>query len=202
MRIVGGKWKGRALSAPKDRHIRPTSERIREALFSILTAPAKDHLGGRLEGCLEGRYVLDLFAGTGALGFEALSRGARHCLFVDAQASAGALLRENTHNLEAQDLSKIYRHDATRLGMKPAHIKTIFNLVFVDPPYGKGLAEKALICAYEGGWLALDVVIIVEEDKRSGFVEPAPFRLFDERVYGDTVLYFLVLADEVLTESE
>ncbi|MGC6512742.1 MAG: 16S rRNA (guanine(966)-N(2))-methyltransferase RsmD [Parvibaculales bacterium] len=187
MRIVGGQWKGRGLAAPRDRQTRPTSDRTREALFSILAASA--------DCDLEGSRVLDLFAGTGALGFEALSRGAVFALFVDTQPGARAVLRENTQALGAQGISKIFRRDAVRLGQMPGSMAPGFNLVFADPPYGKGLAEQALIGAAGGGWLAPDALIIVEEDRRSGFTPPPAFDLQDERSYGDTLLYFLKLSD-------
>ena len=143
MRIVGGRHGGRTLAAPKSQAIRPTADRLREALFNILTHSYGDPV--------EGARVLDLFAGTGALGLEALSRGAGFVLFVDDGAEARALLRGNVDALGAGGASKVYRRDATRLG--PAHPMEPFGLAFLDPPYGKGLAERALTSAHDGGWL-------------------------------------------------
>ena len=187
MRIVGGQWKGRSLAAPGDQQTRPTSDRTREALFSILSASDECDLN-----CAR---VLDLFAGTGALGFEALSRGAEFALFVETLANARALLRENTHAFGAQGVSKIYKRDAVKLGSMPAGMGRPFTLIFADPPYGQGLGEQALLSARKGGWMDDDALIVLEEDRRSDFITPTAFRLVDERHYGDTVLYFLKCTD-------
>ena len=144
MRIVGGQHRGAALATPKSQAIRPTTDRMRESLFNIL-----EH---RYDDPVEGARVLDLFSGTGALGLEALSRGARFVLFVEEAVEARGLIRQNLEALGLTGLAKIYRRDATRIGrcapMAP------FDLVFADPPYRKGLGEKALAAAREGGWLA------------------------------------------------
>jgi 16S rRNA (guanine966-N2)-methyltransferase len=181
MRIVGERFRGRALLAPKSQAIRPTADRLREALFNILTHGYGD--------AAEGARVLDLFAGTGALGLEALSRGAAFVLFVDDGAEARALLRGNVDALGAGGATKVYRRDATRLG--PAHPMEPFSLVFLDPPYGKGLAEQALISARDGGWLTPDALIVVEEATGSGFAAPAGLAEIERRDYGDTQLVFL-----------
>jgi len=130
MRIVGGRLRGRALAAPKSQAIRPTADRLRESLFNILTHAYGDPITGA--------RVLDLFAGTGALGLEAVSRGAAFALFVDDGAEARALLRQNVETLSLAAIARIFRRDATKLG--PAHPVEPFSLVFLDPPYGKGLA--------------------------------------------------------------
>src|SRR5438874_3350938 len=143
MRIVGGRLRGRALAAPRSQGVRPTADRLREALFNILVHAYGDPVSGA--------RVLDLFAGTGALGLEALSRGAAFALFVDDGAEARALLRENVAALGLGGVSRIFRRNATRLG--PAHPVEPFSLVFLDPPYRAGLAEKALAAARDGGWL-------------------------------------------------
>src|SRR4051794_24644756 len=148
MRIVGGRFRRRTLSVPKSQAIRPTADRLREALFNILTHSYGD--------AVEGARVLDLFAGTGALGLEALSRGAAFVLFVDDGAEARALLRGNVDTLGAGGATKVYRRDATRLG--PAHPMEPFSLAFLDPPYGKGLAEQALVSARDGGWLTTEAL--------------------------------------------
>ena len=145
MRIVGGTLRGRALAAPADAAIRPTSDRVRESVFNILSH-------GIPGFAIEGTRVLDLFAGTGALGLEALSRGAAHCLFVEEGAEARALIRRNVEAFSLTGVSKIFRRDATSLG--PAGSQAPFGLAFLDPPYGKGLAERALDSAAAGGWLA------------------------------------------------
>src|SRR5207302_3182662 len=129
MRIVGGRLRGRALVAPKSQAIRPTADRLRESLFNILVHAYGDPVAGA--------RVLDLFAGTGALGLEALSRGAAFALFIDDAAEARALLRENVAVLGLGGVSRIFRRDATKLG--PAHALAPFSLVFLDPPYGRGL---------------------------------------------------------------
>ncbi len=143
MRVVGGSLRGRTLAAPKSQSIRPTADRLRESLFNILIHA--------YDNPITGARVLDLFAGTGALGIEALSRGAAFTLFVDDGAEARALLRENVATLGLGGTSRIFRRDATKLG--PAHPVEPFTLVFLDPPYGKGLAEQALASARAGGWL-------------------------------------------------
>src|SRR5207342_677770 len=143
MRIVGGRLRGRSLAAPKTQAIRPTADRLREALFNILLHAYGDPIAGA--------RVLDLFAGTGALGIEATSRGAAFTLFIDNGAEARALLRNNVEALGLGGVTKVYRRDATNLG--PAHPMEPFSLVFLDPPYGRGFAEKALASLRDGGWL-------------------------------------------------
>ncbi|HVW92430.1 MAG TPA: RsmD family RNA methyltransferase, partial [Devosia sp.] len=144
MRIVAGKFRGKTLLSPRDDSIRPTADRAREAIFNILSS--------RMGPVLDGRRVLDLFAGTGALGLEALSRGAANVVFVDNGAEARGLIRDHIEAFGAGGVTKLLRRDATELGpvgsMKP------FDLVFLDPPYGKGLGERALVSAKAGGWLA------------------------------------------------
>src|SRR6267142_1466265 len=151
MRIVGGRLRGRALAAPKSQAIRPTADRLRESLFNILLHAYGDPVSGA--------RVLDLFAGTGALGLEAISRGAAFALFVDDGAEARALLRQNVATLGLGGVTRIFRRDAAKLG--PAHPIEPFSLVFLDPPYGHGLAEKALAAALGGGWLADDALVVV-----------------------------------------
>jgi 16S rRNA (guanine966-N2)-methyltransferase len=181
MRVVGGDLRGRALAAPKSQAIRPTADRLRESLFNILAHAYGDPIGGA--------RVLDLFAGTGALGIEALSRGAAFALFVDDGAEARALLRENVATLGLGGTTRIFRRDATRLG--PAHPIEPLSLVFLDPPYGKGLAEQALVSASAGGWLAPDALIVVEEAKKSAFAAPSGFAEIERRGYDDTEFVML-----------
>ena len=181
MRIVGGRLRGRALAAPKSQAIRPTADRLRESLFNILTHAYGDPVTGA--------RVLDLFAGTGALGFEALSRGATLVQFVDNGAEARALLRQNVEALGLAAITKIFRRDATKLG--PVHPVEPFSLVFLDPPYGKALAEQALISAREGGWLANDALIVVEESVAAQFKPPEGFEELERRTYDDTEFMIL-----------
>ena len=181
MRIVGGRLRGRTLAAPRSQAIRPTADRLREALFNILTHAYGDPVSGA--------RVLDLFAGTGALGLEALSRGAAFALFVDDGAPARALIRANVEALGLGGATRIFRRDATRLGI--AHPVEPFSLVFLDPPYGQGLAEQALVSARAGGWLLPDALLVVEEGADAGFSAPEAFEEVERRRYDETELVFL-----------
>jgi 16S rRNA (guanine966-N2)-methyltransferase len=181
MRIVGGRLRGRPLQAPKSQAIRPTADRLRESLFNILAHAYSDPVNGA--------RVLDLFAGTGALGLEALSRGAAFTLFVDDGVEARALMRANVEALGLGAFTRIFRRDASRLGA--AHPLEPFSLVFADPPYGQGLAEKAVVSAREGGWLAAEAVIVVEEAVEAAFQPPAGFTELERRAYDDSELIFL-----------
>lgn len=175
MRIVGGRLKGRTLHAPASRAIRPTSERLRESIFDIL---AHRH------GVVEGARVVDLFAGSGALGIEALSRGADFALFVDNGSEARALLRGNVEALALGGVTRIWRADAARLGKAPAGPP--FTLAFLDPPYDKGLAGPALAALVTGGWLAPGALVVVEEAAKAEIVAPPELERVDARIYGDT----------------
>ena len=181
MRIVGGQLRGRTLAAPKSQAIRPTADRLRESLFNILLHAYGDPVSGA--------RVLDLFAGTGALGLEALSRGAAFALFIDDGAQARALLRENVAALGLGGVTRIFRRDATRLGT--AHPVEPFALAFLDPPYGQGLAEKALVSAQTGGWLTSDALVVVEEAAKAAFAAPEGYEELERRVYDDTALIIL-----------
>jgi 16S rRNA (guanine966-N2)-methyltransferase len=181
MRVVGGRLRGRTLAAPKSQGVRPTADRLREALFNILAHAYGDPLSDT--------RVLDLFAGTGALGIEALSRGAAFALFVDDGAEARALLRENLTTLGLGGVSRVFRRDATKLG--EAHPIEPFALAFLDPPYGRELAEKALASARAGDWLTPGALVIVEEAVKSAFVAPEGFAELERRRYDDTEFVFL-----------
>jgi 16S rRNA (guanine966-N2)-methyltransferase len=181
MRIVGGRFKGRVLSAPSSRAIRPTSERLRESIFDIL-----EH---RFTGHIQGARVVDLFAGSGALAIEALSRGARFALFIDNGAEARAILRANVEALALGGVTRIWRADATRLGSAPA--AGPFELAFLDPPYGQGLAAPALASLVEGGWLKPDALLVVEEAAKADIQAPTGLARVDERTYGDTRIVIL-----------
>ena len=181
MRVVGGRLRGRNLAAPASRDIRPTADRLRESVFNILIHA--------YDNPIEGARVLDLFAGTGALGIEAVSRGAKFTLFVDNGAEARALLRNNVESLGLGGVTKVYRRDATDLG--PAHPVEPFSLVFLDPPYGKGLAEKALASLRDGAWLTPGALAVVEEAKAAAFAVPDGFEELERRAYDDTEFVFL-----------
>ncbi len=181
MRVVGGRLRSRPIAGPKSDGLRPTADHLREALFNILMHAYADPVTGA--------RVLDLFAGTGALGIEAISRGAAYVLFVDDGVEARALLRNNTEALGLGGTTRIFRRDATKLG--PAHPLQPFSLVFLDPPYGKGLAEKALNAAREGGWLSPEALIVVEEAVDAGFKAPDRFAELERRQYDVTELAFL-----------
>ncbi|HUC51146.1 MAG TPA: 16S rRNA (guanine(966)-N(2))-methyltransferase RsmD [Xanthobacteraceae bacterium] len=181
MRVVGGRLRGRNLASPASREIRPTADRLREAVFNILIHAYGDPISGA--------RVLDLFAGTGALGIEALSREAAFALLVDDGAEARALLRENVTTLGLGGVTKIFRRDATKLG--PVSPLAPFSLAFLDPPYGQGLAEKALVSAQQGGWLTPDALIVVEEAVKSAFAAPHGFSELERRRYDDTEFVIL-----------
>ena len=184
MRVVGGKLRSRPIAGPKSDSVRPTSDRLREALFNILTHSYGDPVTGA--------RVLDLFAGTGALGIEAISRGADYVLFVDEGVEARALLRDNVESLGLGGVTRIFRRDASRLG--PAHPLDPFSLVFLDPPYGKGLAEKSLISARDGGWLMPNALLVVEEAANAGFKAPDGFVELERRRYDDTEFILIRLS--------
>ena len=181
MRVVGGRLKGRNLASPSSNDIRPTADRLRESVFNILIHA--------YDNPIEGARVLDLFAGTGALGIEASSRGAAFVLFVDDGAEARALLRENVESLSLGGVTRIFRRDATSLG--PVHPLEPFSLTFLDPPYGKGLAEQALAAARDGGWLVSGALAVVEESVEAKFVAPEGYEELERRDYGDSELIFL-----------
>jgi len=181
MRIVGGRLRGRALAAPRSAAIRPTADRLRETVFNVLAHAYGDPVTDA--------RVLDLFAGTGALGLEALSRGAAFALFVDEGAEARALIRENIAALGLGGVSRIFRRDATRLGS--AHPLAPFTLVFLDPPYGQGLARQALAAARAGQWLASNALIVVEEAATVDFAAPEGFDELERRRYDDSALILL-----------
>lgn len=183
MRIVGGTLKGRALATPGGQTTRPTSDRARESLFNIMA-----HAGWARP--LDGARVLDLFAGSGALGFEAISRGAAFALFVETDAAARGAIRDNIEALSLFGVTRIHRRDATDLGARPAGLASPFDLVFLDPPYGKGLGERALSRLLPGGWITPEATIVFE-CAADETVATAGFTLHDERVWGAAKVLFL-----------
>jgi 16S rRNA (guanine966-N2)-methyltransferase len=185
MRIVAGRFRGKGLNSPSDQSIRPTADRVRESMFNILAS--------RLGPVLDGVRVLDLFAGTGALGLEALSRGAAHVTFVDTGAEARGLIRDHIEAFGAGGITKLLRRDATDLGV-PGSMKP-FNLVFLDPPYGKTLGEQALAGLRDNNWLAPGATIVWEESRDATLDIPAGFTLTDRREYGAAAIHFLVFGE-------
>ena len=181
MRVVGGKLKGRGLKTPSSSIVRPTSDRLRETIFNILAHTYDD--------ACEGARVIDLFAGTGALGIEALSRGASLAIFVDDSNEGRALLRANIEALGLAGVTRILRRDASRLGPMPP--QDPFTLAFLDPPYGRDLAPRALASLRDGGWLAKDALCVVEEEAEAEIALPEGFTLLDRRESGDTQLLFV-----------
>jgi 16S rRNA (guanine966-N2)-methyltransferase len=177
VRIVGGRFRGRAIAAPKHEGLRPTADRVRESLFNVLEHGAEDF-------ALEGTRVIDLFAGTGALGLEALSRGAAFCLFVEESPEARALIRDTIEALQLTGSTRIFRRDATDLG--PAGTMAPFSLAFLDPPYGKGLGERALASLAQGKWLVPGAIAVLEERTNADIALPPGFTEIDRRTWGDT----------------
>jgi 16S rRNA (guanine966-N2)-methyltransferase len=186
MRIIGGRARGLHLAplgtGDPQAHLRPTSDRVREAIFNLL-------INGNHGNPVLGARVLDLFAGTGALGLEALSRGATHASFLETGKAALALLARNITLMRAAEETSLLRRDATRPGPNPG---PPFSLVFLDPPYGKGMGQAALTALRSGGWLAPDALLVWEE----GSPLPAPegYARIDQRRYGDTHVTLLRLA--------
>ena len=183
MRIVGGSHRGRRLFAPPGQTVRPTSDRAREALFNILT-----HGDLAADGVpFAGAAVLDAFAGTGAFGLEALSRGAASAIFIERDPEALAVLRKNVDVLGERARAEIVPTDATR----PPRAVTGCAVAFLDPPYRSGLAAPALAALGANGWLAPKAIAVVEVGTREGFAPPAGFVIRAERVYGAARLVFL-----------
>jgi 16S rRNA (guanine966-N2)-methyltransferase len=185
MRITGGSMRGRRLVTPDDGRVRPTSDRTRQAIFNMLI-----HRDFGVDFTLEGAAVADLFAGTGALGIEALSHGARVCLFVDDSADSRALVRENIEGLGLTGITKIWRRDATDLGPMNTGSGGPFDLVFLDPPYRKDLVAPALKSLRDGGWLSPKALLVVETHAKETF-DASGFTVTDTRDYGETRVTFL-----------
>jgi len=185
MRITGGTFRGRALAAPKDMSVRPTSDRARQAIFNMLM-----HKDFGIGFTLENAAVADLFAGTGALGIEALSHGARWCLMVDDAASSRASQRANVEALGLTGATRIWRRDACDLGPIGPAAGGPFNLVFLDPPYRKGMIPKALASLQAGAWLAPHALLVAETDAMEPLEAPG-YRILDERDHGETRVRFL-----------
>jgi len=185
MRIVGGEFRGKHLAFPEDKRVRPTADRIREALFNILAhgADYSTENGPMPRGC----RVLDMFAGTGALGVEALSRGAEHVTFLDNHPESLKLIRQNVGAINAQHKSNIF----SRNGTNPGRAGTTVDLILMDPPYSQEFAAPSLEALLAGGWCHEKTVIALELATKDKFDAPEGFELLDHRKYGSTKLYFL-----------
>ena len=181
MRIVAGTLKGRPILAPEHEGLRPTSDRVREAVFNIIAH-------GMADVDIAGARVLDLFAGTGALGIEAMSRGATYCLFVENDADARGLIRRNVEALGLVGVTRIFRRDATDMG--PAGRNDGFALVLCDPPYGQGFGELALDSVARGGWLLPGALAVIEERVDAKVTLPQGFTRIDCRTWGQTQVTF------------
>lgn len=194
MRIVSGRFRGKAIVTPEGRDTRPTSDRARQAVFNILEhaawAPALEEL-----------RVIDLFAGSGALGLEALSRGAAFCLFVETDEDARGAIRDNIDAYGLFGCTRLHRRDATDLGLKPASAGAPFDLAFLDPPYGNGLAEQALAELLKGEWLAQNAVAVVERGVREPPLAVPGFEVLDERTYGIAKVAFVKTIGQTLQKS-
>jgi 16S rRNA (guanine966-N2)-methyltransferase len=184
MRIIAGTLKGRAIRTPEGRNTRPTSDRARESLFNVL-AHAEWAPG------LDGARIIDAFAGSGALGFEAMSRGGAFCLFVETDASARGCIRDNVEAFQLFGNTRIHRRSATDLGLKPAGLGAPFDLVFMDPPYAQGLVPLALEQLVNGQWLSPDALIVAEVGSDEPALEVPGWTALDERTWGAARVYFL-----------
>ncbi|MGX1747470.1 MULTISPECIES: 16S rRNA (guanine(966)-N(2))-methyltransferase RsmD [unclassified Brevundimonas] len=184
MRIVAGSLKGRAIVTPEGQNTRPTSDRARQAIFNVLEhAPWAD-------GLHEAR-VIDLYAGSGALGFEALSRGAAFCLFVDTDDGARGAIRENMDAYGLFGRCRVHRRSATDLGPRPGSAGEAFTLAFLDPPYAKGLGEQTLARLLEGGWLAPGAIVVFERGSDEPEIDTPGYERLDARDYGAARVLFL-----------
>jgi 16S rRNA (guanine966-N2)-methyltransferase len=184
MRIVAGRFRGKQLVTPEGQDTRPTSDRARQAIFNIL-----EHAAFAPE--LEDARVIDLFAGSGALGLEALSRGGGFCLFVETGEEARGTIRDNIEALGLFGATRIHRRDATDLGPRPASTGTAFDLAFLDPPYGKGLVERCLTSLAADKWLAPDALCVVERGSDEAPLAVEGFEIIDERTYGAARVSFV-----------
>jgi 16S rRNA (guanine966-N2)-methyltransferase len=182
MRVTGGRLGGRALVAPPDARVRPTSDKVRQAVFNIL-----EHNDFGMGFAIEGVRTADLFAGTGAMGIEALSRGGAFCAFIDDAAESRALIRQNVETLGLTGITKIWRRDATALGKATEP----YDLVFLDPPYRKNLIAPALASLRAGEWLSPDALIVAEAALDDDRPSTDGYTVLDERTYGDTRVLFL-----------
>ena len=184
MRIVAGRFKGRAIIAPAGQGTRPTSDRARQAVFNVLEHAAWAEP-------LEGARVIDLFAGSGALGFEAMSRGAGFCLFVETDDGARGAIRENAEDYGLFGATRVLLSRATDLGVRPGSAGEAFDLAFLDPPYGQGLGEQTLARLLEGDWLAPGAIVVFERGSDEPEIDTPGYDRLDARDYGAARVLFL-----------
>lgn len=184
MRIVSGSLKGRALAAPEGQGTRPTSDRARQAIFNVLEHAAWGEP-------LAGMRVMDLFAGSGALGFEAMSRGAVFALFVETDEAARGAIRENADAFGIMGATRVHRRSATDLGPRPGSDGEAFDLAFLDPPYGRGMGELALKALLDGKWLAPGALVVLERGSDEPEIETPGYERLDDRNYGAARVLFL-----------
>ncbi len=184
MRIVAGSLKGRAIVAPEGRNTRPTSDRARQAVFNVLEHAA-------WADTLHGARVIDLYAGSGALGFEAISRGAGFCLFVEIDDGARGAIRENADASGLMGRTRVHRRSATDLGVRPGPVAEAFDVAFLDPPYGKGLGEQTLARLIEGNWLKPGALVVFERGSDEPEIDTPGYERLDDRDYGAARVLFL-----------
>lgn len=189
MRIVAGRLKGRAIVAPEGQATRPTSDRARQAIFNVLEHAAWAEP-------LHGARVMDLYAGSGALGFEAMSRGASFCLFVETADEARGAIRENADTYGVMGATRVHRRDATDLGVRPGSAGEAFTLAFLDPPYAHGLGELTLSRLLEGNWLAPGAIVVFERGATEPDIETPGYARLDQRDYGAARVLFLRRTEE------
>jgi len=187
LRIVSGEFRGKALAVPEGQGTRPTSDRARQAIFNILEHAA-------WSPGVRGRRIIDLFAGSGALGLEALSRGADFCLFVETDEAARGAIRENVEAMALFGRTRVHRRDAVQLGQRPGADGPAFDLAFLDPPYGHGLGETALQRLREGAWLAPGALVVFERGAGEPALVAEGYEELDARDYGAARVWFLKLA--------
>ena len=184
MRIVAGSLKGRAIVAPEGRNTRPTSDRARQAVFNVLEHAAWAET-------LHGARVIDLYAGSGALGFEAISRGAGFCLFVEIDDDARGAIRENADAYGLMGRTRVHRRSATDLGVRPGPVAEAFDVAFLDPPYGKGLGEQTLARLIEGSWLKPGALVVFERGSDEPEIDTPGYERLDASDYGAARVLFL-----------
>jgi 16S rRNA (guanine966-N2)-methyltransferase len=184
MRIVAGSLKGRAISAPDGQNTRPTSDRARQAIFNVLEHAAWAEP-------LDGARVIDLYAGSGALGYESISRGAAFCLFVEIDDDARGAIRENADAWGLMGRTRVHRRSATDLGVRPGSAGEAFDIAFLDPPYRKGLGEQTLARLLEGNWLKPGATVVFERGSDEPEIETPGYERLDARDYGAARVLFL-----------
>jgi 16S rRNA (guanine966-N2)-methyltransferase len=191
MRIVAGSLKGRAITTPDGQNTRPTSDRARQAIFNVL-----EHASWA--GPLDGARVIDLYAGSGALGYEAVSRGAAFVLFVEIDDEARGAIRENADAWGLMGRTRVHRRSATDLGVRPGPAGEAFDIAFLDPPYGKGLGEQTLARLLEGNWLKPGATVVFERGSDEPEIDTPGYERLDARNYGAARVLFLKVAEPPL----